>query len=225
MKPVLKIGLDFAAPYPLHSDISRGIFEGFEVDVMKRISSELKIKPEYKVSYWKNILKDLKHKKIDIICSAATKTKEREEEFLFTKPYLSFHLCLVCNKQNLIHFNELKGYTVGVRKSTEADKFLQEKYPGKELIYYDTNKEIYSDLTESKIHALIDDSPIAFGHIKYNTALSIVHILQETPSEYAIMLNKENLELKLQIDAVIIQLEKEGFLNACKLKWFENNTL
>ncbi len=38
MKTKLLVGLDFAAPIPLHTDYSSGKFEGFEVDLMKKIS-------------------------------------------------------------------------------------------------------------------------------------------------------------------------------------------
>jgi ABC-type amino acid transport substrate-binding protein len=79
MKEKLKVGLDFAAPIPLHTDISKGHFEGFEVDLMSKIANELKFELEHSISYWKDILENLKNRKVDVICSAATKTIEREQ--------------------------------------------------------------------------------------------------------------------------------------------------
>ncbi|RZK75592.1 MAG: amino acid ABC transporter substrate-binding protein, partial [Pedobacter sp.] len=40
-KKVLKVGLDSAAPFPMHSDYNSENFEGFEVDLLKAITDHL----------------------------------------------------------------------------------------------------------------------------------------------------------------------------------------
>lgn len=220
MSNKLKVGLDFAAPIPLHTDMGKGDFEGFEVDIMNEIATALNLKLEHSVSYWKDILNDLQNKKIDLICSAATKTSEREQDFLFSKPYLNFHLCLVCNKENVLHIDELRDKSVGVRISTEAETYLKDKYPDKEFEYFDSNEDIYNALEEKKIDALVDDSPISFGFTDGNTQLTIVELLPGTISQYAIMLNKDNMDLKNKIDKIIDKFEANGFMEEKRKKWF-----
>ena len=218
---ILRIGLDFSAPIPLHTDYKSGDFKGFEVDLINEISKELNLALEYSVSYWKNIIQDLKDNKIDIICSAGTFSNERAKELSFSKPYLDFHLCTVYNKANLFSLNELKDKRIGVRIETEAEEYLKKYYPETKLETFDTNDAIYESLNQMKIDVLIDDSPIAFGLLQQNPELIIADYLPNSDSQYAIILKKENSELKEKIDVVLEKLKKNGFLENNKKKWFQ----
>lgn len=218
---VLRVGLDFAAPIPLHTDYKSGDFKGFEVDLINEIAADLQLKLEYSVSYWKDIIQALKDDKIDVICSAGTISEERAKEISFSKPYLDFHLCTVYNKDNLFALNELKNKKVGVRIETEAEKYLHEYYPETALETFDTNDAIYESLNQKKIDVLVDDSPIAFGLLKQNPQLVISDYLPNSESQYAILMRKDNDGLKKQIDGVIEKLENNGFLENNRKKWFD----
>lgn len=221
----LKVGLDFAAPIPLHTDLHSEKFEGFEVDLMTEIAKELKLTLTYKVSYWKDIIADLVAGKIDVICSAATVTEERKEYVAFSRTYLRFHLALVSNKGNRLSLTELKDKRIGVRKSTEAEDYLKHKFPGKQLFFYDTNDEQYEKLSTKDIDAVVDDGPIAYGFTSKSSVLAISEIIDGTSSEYAIIINKENIDLQKKINTVIDKLEENGFLKATRIRWFEDAPL
>ena len=220
-KKTLRIGLDFSAPIPLHTDYNSNDFEGFEVDLINEIANELQLKLEYSVSYWKDIIKALQDSQIDVICSAGTISTERMKELNFSKPYLDFHLCAVYNKATLFPLNEFANKKVGVRIETEAEKYLQQYYPETELETFDTNDAIYECLKQMKIDVLVDDSPIAFGLLKQFPELIISDYLPNSASQYAIILKKENLDLKKKIDTVIEKLQRNGFLENNRQKWFD----
>lgn len=224
-KNILKVGLDFAAPVPLHTDLSSEKFEGFEVDLMNEIAKELKLTLKYSVSYWKNIINDITHGKIEVICSAATITAERKKTLAFSKPYLNFHLCLVCHKNFIFPLKELANKKVGVRVRTEAEDYLKANYPKNNLTFFETNEEQYKSLAKNEIDAVIDDSPIAFGFTTQNSEIMIAELIAGTPSQYAIIINKENVDLKNKIDNVIDKLEENGFLNENRIKWFNETYL
>jgi ABC-type amino acid transport substrate-binding protein len=219
-KEVLKVGLDFSAPIPLHTDYSSKKFEGFEVDLMNRIAKELNLELRYIVLYWKGILRDLQNGKIDVICSAATITSERQKEFNFSKPYLHFHLCIVSHKDSLISFSEFVNQKVGVRINTEAEKYIKNNVDNVFIQSFDTNNEIYESLQQKKLNALIDDSPIAGGLLRQYSKLTISDFLPNSSSQYAIIINKENMVLKNKIDKVIDKLQGNGFLENNAHKWF-----
>jgi polar amino acid transport system substrate-binding protein len=225
MKPIVKVGLDFAAPIPLHTDRSSGIFEGFEVDLMNELARQLQFTLEYKVSYWKDIIDDLIHRKIDVICSAATVTDERMKTVAFSRPYLRFHLCLVSHKDHPLSVTDLPDKKVGVRRSTEAEEYLKSRFPGKELYVFDTNDEQYEKLTTKEIDALIDDAPIAYGFSQSNPSIHMAELIESTPSHYAIVLNKENSALQNQLNAAIDTLERNGFLAERRAFWFKDTKL
>lgn len=134
----LRVGLDYAAPIPLHTDISSDKFEGFEVDLVNQIAKELGLKLQHSVALWKEIINDLINGEIDAICSAATVTDERKKTVTFSTPYLNFHLCVVCHTDEILKSKELADKIVGVRASTEAEEYLKNNYPGKKLRIFDS---------------------------------------------------------------------------------------
>jgi ABC-type amino acid transport substrate-binding protein len=148
MKKKLNVGLDFAAPIPLHTDYSSDKFEGFEVDLMEKISQDLNLKLKYTVSYWKDIFSQLQNGKIDVICSAVTVTPDREKYLDFSNPYLNFRLCVVCIRNNLIPTNTLENKKIGVRTKTEAEEYLKSNFTKVQLVTADTNDELYDMLSQ-----------------------------------------------------------------------------
>ena len=162
MQKELRVGLDFSAPIPLHTDISTGVFEGFEVDLIKELSGRLDVKLIYEVSLWKDILQKLQQGQLDIICSAVTITTERRSFLAFSIPYLTFRVCAVSRKENNIHsISEFHQKRIGVRKATEAEKYANTKEAN--ITLSDTNEELYQLLKKGKIDLVIDDSPIAMS--------------------------------------------------------------
>src|SRR5690606_3285988 len=138
---VLKVGLDSAAPFPMHSDYNSGNFEGFEVDLMKAITEQLNLEVIYEVSLWSNILEKLFKGELDLICSAVTITASRRHILEFTNPYLHFRLCAVVNENDTLrNIGDLKNKTIGIREATEAEKYVHTNFPGNNMVHAETNK-------------------------------------------------------------------------------------
>lgn len=223
MHEELRIGLDFAAPIPLHTDFSSGTFEGFEVDLMKLVGEKLDLKLTYEVSLWKDILQKLREGRIDVICSAVTVTPERRLFVDFSEPYLSFRLCVVTNKENKINSTDhLTAQHVGVRKATEAEKFIKTYLQESKVIFSDTNEELYQLLKDRKIDLLIDDSPIAGGFLKLNNNLKVSLFLPGTESFYAIAIKKGNVQIRNSINTILSEIKKDGCWQKFYDKWFED---
>ena len=225
MNNKLTVGIDFAAPIPLHTDFLSGRFEGFEVDLMKKISEELNLELTYTVSYWKDILSQLENGQIDAICSAATVTPQRQRFLDFTNSYLDFRLCLVGKTNSFFPLSALESKKIGVRIKTEAEDYLKRNYTSMGLTSADTNDELYNKLLTGELDALVDDSPIAGGFIKKHPQLSVYHFFPNSDSQYAIALRKGNPDLKNRLNEVIDKLQQNEFLKDIKTKWFEGMEL
>lgn len=220
-KKVLKVGLDSAAPFPMHSDYQSEKFEGFEVDLLRAIADHLDLEIQYEVSLWKNILGQLFKGELDIICSAVTVTSSRKHILEFTEPYLHFRLCAIIPSDHpLPELKDFKDKTIGVRIATEAEKHVHTKFPDSNTVHADTNKELYKKLQAGKIDMLIDDSPIAGGFLKHYPKLKIGMFLPNTESQYAIALKKGDLELKKKFNGALKLLKENGVYDAIHEKWF-----
>lgn len=220
-KKVLKVGLDSAAPFPMHSDYNSEKFEGFEVDLLKAITGHLDLEIEYEVSLWQNILEKLFKGELDLICSAVTVTPSRRHILEFTNPYLHFRLCAVVNQEdNLRGIHDLRNKTIGIREATEAEKYVHVNFPNNNMVHAETNKELYRKLMSGKIDLLIDDSPIAGGFLQKNKKLKVGMYLPETDSQYAIAMRKGDVQLKDQFNEVLSLLKENGVYQTIYKKWF-----
>jgi ABC-type amino acid transport substrate-binding protein len=225
-KKVLKVGLDSAAPFPMHSDYNSEKFEGFEVDLLKAVTDHLDLEVEYEVSLWQNILERLFKGELDLICSAVTVTSSRKHILEFTEPYLHFRLCAVIHEDTSLKSpKEFKNKTIGVRTATEAERYVYAHFPDCNIVHADTNKELYRKLLAKKIDLLVDDSPIAGGFLGKNKRLKIGLHLQNTDSHYAIAMKKGDLSLKKQFNEALGLLASNGTYQTIYDKWFAGSTL
>lgn len=222
-KKVLKVGLDSAAPFPMHSDYNAENFQGFEVDLLGAITGHLGLAIEYEVSLWSTILEKLFKGELDIICSAVTVTASRQHILEFSNPYLHFRLCaVVAQEHTLPSLHHFKNKTIGVREATEAEKYVRDQFPANNIVYAVTNKELYRKLASGKIDLLVDDSPIAGGFLQKNKKLKIGMFLPKTDSSYAIAMKKGDVQLKAQFNEVLRLLKENGTYHTIYKKWFSD---
>jgi len=221
MKRILKIGLDSAAPFPLHSDYNSPVFEGFEVDLMKAVAAVMDLELHYEVSLWQNILEKLYKGELDMICSAVTMTTSRQMILEFSKPYLEFQLCAVINEgDNISQLTDFKNKKIGIRIATEAEKYVMSQFPGNSTHHAETNNELYEKLIARKIDVLIDDSPIAGGFLHKHPHLEKSMFMPGTASQYAIAMKKGDLALKKEINKTLELLMEDGTYADIYQKWF-----
>jgi ABC-type amino acid transport substrate-binding protein len=147
MKRFLKIGLDSAAPFPMHTDLKSGTFEGFEVDLIRVIAEALELDVQYEVSLWKDILPRLYKGELDMICSAVTITPSRKHILEFSDSYLQFRLCAVVREAEVLHSSaDFKNKIIAVRSAAVAEKYVMDHYPENMLVHADDNSEMYESL-------------------------------------------------------------------------------
>lgn len=223
MKRILKIGLDSAAPFPLHSDYNSAVFEGFEVDMIHAVAEVLDLELHYEVSLWQNILEKLYKGELDMICSAVTMTSSRKMILEFSDPYLQFRLAAVVKQgESLSSISDFKDKRIGIRIATEAEKYVMATFPSNLTFHAETNNELYQKLLAGRIDVLIDDSPIVGGFLHQHSDLAIGMFMPETDSQYAIAMKKGDLALKQQINETLDLLKENGTFDAIYEKWFND---
>lgn len=130
-------------------------------------------------------------------------------------------LCSGCSSQTLNEINsleQLNNKNVGIYNGSEYDKYLTDSKP----LYYNTYSDEISALRSGKIDAFLTDEPIANEILKDNLDLKVLEN-KLTNDSYAFAINKDNYELKKEIDSVIIQMKNDGILSKFKDKWISGN--
>jgi ABC-type amino acid transport substrate-binding protein len=165
-KRPLRAGIDDAPPIPIQAgDPALGNFRGYEVDLLTNLAERLDYTLEYHRALWSRITGDLISGRLDLVCSAATVTEQRQAEVSLCSPHLKLRLALVVREDSL---NSLNAATsrFGVRHGTTAQAFLHGRLELPPAMVSELNEELYKALSRGQLDAVIDDSPMAMHFAK-----------------------------------------------------------
>lgn len=223
MPSILRVGIDDAPPAPMQiGSPEAGNFRGYEVDLLEQISEKLGLALHYRRAFWSVIVQELAAGTLDIVCSAATVTDARAREVDFCVPHLRIALAVVKRRGVT---SDLPSLRVGVRSGTTAETYARGHGVPQFAQISESNEELYASLVSGKLDAIIDDSPIARYFSQTHNDLVFDGILPDSAGTYAIMVCKENADLRERVDAVLRDMECDGTLAELRLKWFRGECL
>lgn len=132
---------------------------------------------------WNSIFNRLKIAKVDFI--VLSKTKEREEEYIFTKKFFDLNIY----KVNCLKDPPDGRKRVGVIKDTRQEDILRRYYLEQDIVTYDNYNKMIKDFETHKIYSIVIINPEDFEIGKY-----IVEILDTVPVNLG--LKKKNVILR-----------------------------
>jgi len=205
-----------------------GNAEGFDVAILKeleRYDEELNF--HFNPVVWNVVFIGLDSKKWRIIAHNITKTKEREEKYIFTDiPYFQdLSVLIVGERSNIKSFEDLKGKKVAVNigdnHALNLEKYLK-SHPDLNIkvVYLKAYNTKITELLQGKVAAIIDN-PIAAADIAKAQGGNIKPtnvILQSTPVFY--VFNKQDIELKNRISIALQKAIDDGVVDRLIIKYF-----
>lgn len=97
-----------------------GNFRGYEVDILKELSRRAGFRLNFRRALWGAIISELVTGEIDLVCRAATITKEREHKVDFCSPHLDVTLAVV-KRSGVAANTPLDTLRIDVRRGTTAE--------------------------------------------------------------------------------------------------------
>jgi polar amino acid transport system substrate-binding protein len=148
---------------------------GFEVDLMKALTAELRRQPVFVQSQWDGLVPGLQIDNYDIIVNGLEITPDRAEQINFTAPYYLTFEQLTVRKEtsDLNSLEDCKGRVVGTLKASLAERILQAD-PEIQTRSYDGQITAYEDLALRRLDAVLMDHPIALYYGLTNPKLKFV---------------------------------------------------
>ena len=160
----IRIGTD-PTYAPFESKNSQGELVGFDIDLAKELCKRINTQCTFVENPLDALIPSLKSKKIDAIMSSLSITEKRQQEIAFTDKLYAADSRLVVAKNSDIQptVESLKGKRVGVLQGTTQETFGNEYWAPKgiELVSYQGQDNIYSDLTAGRIDAAFQDEVAA----------------------------------------------------------------
>ncbi len=196
-------------------DIYDGKLHGIGIDLWEKIAKKANLNYIYMLQpKWSELLYDIKEKVADLTPNTSY-TKDRSKFAIFTKPYISFPLAVVCRSDFEGDFNDIKSLAVG--KNFTAYKMMKSHYPDMNYVFTKNTFEALNLVKNNKADCAVDIMPVIM-YIINKQNMHNLKIVYKTPFKFKlqIMLRKglEDIRdrLNIAIDA-LTPTEKQAILN------------
>lgn len=214
----LRIGID--ATYPPFGSIEGGEFSGFDVDIARAISRELRVEAELVNASFEGVFPALQNGSFDAVISAVTITAERRATMLFSDPYIAAGQQIAVRADSTITGpDNLAGHTVGVQINTTA-QFAMEKLPGVTLAKYNTIDLALLDLKNGRVDAVASDGPV----LRYMVRQSFPGLKtvgdEYTDEQFGAVFAASSDDLGRAVNAALWRLQDSGEYTKIYAKWF-----
>ena len=196
---------------------------GYDVDMMNAVAAEVGLEAEFRMTAWDGIFAGVAAGNYDVIASAVTITPERQKAFAFTVPYYDVRQIVVLRKgDSAENFEALKGRVVGGQIGTTGIFVAQKSGVDMTIREYDNVGLAMQDLLNSRIDAVICDSPVALYYANqkegFADQLSIAFRTEATES-FGFVVQKNRKALVERLNKGIEAVRAKGIEAEIIRKW------
>ena len=201
---------------------------GFDVDLAKEAAKRLGSEVEFKAIDWNSKEAELKSGRIDIIWNGLDITPEREENMLFSKPYMDNRQIVFVKKdntQNISAETDLADKAIGTQAGSTAESYIDKteslKSSFKEFKTYGDYVSAFMDLENGRIDALVCDEIVGrYAMSKQGDKFDALDVTVGPVSQFGIAFRKDNTELRDKVQKVFDEMIKDGAAKKISEQWF-----
>lgn len=228
----LTVGIDDGYP-PVGFRDENGEIVGFDIDLAKETANRMGVKFEFKPIDWNLKEEELNSGRIDMIWNGLDITPEREEKFLYSKPYMNNRQILLIKKGNVFNIHseyDLAGKIVGMRAGSTAEVYINRNEDLKKSLAdfktYDTFQAAFDDLVSDKFDVLVIDELVGrYERIKNIDKLDVIDVTIGPVTEIGIGFRKNDIELRDKVQLAFDDIVKNGTAKKISEQWFDSDLL
>ena len=219
---VLKVGTEPTfAPFEFQKEGSKE-FDGFDMDLIRAIGKQLNMKVEILNMGFDALIPAINAGNIDVAIAGMSITPDRQKAVDMSDPYYVSGLVVVVGKDNAAvkSVNDLNNKGIAVQIGTTGAERAA-KVPGAKVKNFNTNAEVFLELKNKGVEAVIIDKPVAEYFLATGGGKDYAKIVGDTmeAESYGISL-KKNSPLTKEINKALLDLKKNGEYDKLYVKWF-----
>ena len=205
------------APYAFYSKGKNLV--GFESEIINAVATRLGRRAEFVENDWNGLIPGLQRGLYDCVIAGIEITPDKAEQITLSVPYYYTFEQFVGRRgaPAITSLEQLKDRKVGTLDQTAALRMLEET-PGVIVKSYDQELSAYEDIVNGRLFGVLLDYPIAKYYAAPNPALE----LNGPPFgqiAYGIATNKNNGQLKTEIDSALSDIIRAGELRNILSRW------
>ena len=192
---VLKVGTEPTfAPFEFQKEGSKE-FDGFDMDLIRAIGKQLNMKVEIINMGFDALIPAINAGNIDLAIAGMSITPDRQKAVDMSDPYYVAGLVVVVGKDNTAvkSVNDLNNKGIAVQIGTTGAERAA-KVPGAKVKNFNTNAEVFLELKNKGVEAVIIDKPVAEYFLATGGGKEFAKIVGDTmeAESYGISLKKNS---------------------------------
>lgn len=223
--PTVRIaGDNHFPPYEFVND--KGIYRGFNVDIMNAIAIEMGIDIELIPMTWQDAIIALNNKQVDAI-QGMTYSKERSKDYIFSKPLIQNTQRIFVRNDNkyVVTLNDLSNKKVSFQKGDVVESIIKQSeclpVPVK------NQKQAIDLLLNDQVEAFVGNQLTGTYYLQSQGITDKIKIVGDSifDQNYCIVTLKSNPEIYQLLNEGLIQIKKNGTYKKIYEKWFGKELL
>lgn len=227
-KTVYVIGLD-AEYAPMGFKDESGEIVGFDVDLAKEVARRMGVKFEFRPIDWNAKVEELNTRRIDIIWNGLDITPERQENILYSNPYMDNRQIILVkadSNQDIHSEYDLADKIVGTQAGSSSEIYVEHdetlKNSLKEFRTYGSFKTAFRDLESGAVDVLIVDEIV--GRYEMSKVPQKFKAIEEVTigpvTKIGIGFRMTDVALRDKVQSVFTAMIKDGTAREISEQWF-----
>jgi len=221
----IRVGVAEFAPWTIKT--KSGELIGFEVEVARKIASDMGVEPEFTVYEWEKIIPALQQGDIDVIAGGMSITPARALQVNFTQPLATTGITIATNTEKTVNITSLKELDeehviISVVADTLAHSVAQTFFGNAQIKVHPTSKLAEKDVIEARAHVYVATSP-EVNFLALNNPLEIDVPMDEPmmASSEALAVMKGEQELLNFLNSWVVAHKTDKWIGSSRFYWFE----
>lgn len=220
VRPTLILATSSEYPPFNYRDTATGSDEiiGFNIDLAKKIATELGYKIEILDTNFNGIIPALQSRRADFSVASMVPTEERKRNVDFSDLYYETKSTIVSRQGSALKTDQdLNGKKVGVALASVQEKRAK-KIPGIIIETRTNNSDLIEEIKIGRLDAALLESTVAPGFVAQNPQLEYHIVPNLAPLGYAIAFPKGS-PLRDRFNSVLTQMKQRGEIEQLAKKW------
>ncbi|MBI5805276.1 amino acid ABC transporter substrate-binding protein [candidate division TA06 bacterium] len=200
----------------------KGELAGYDIELGQEIARRMEVRIKWVQMDFSKLLPALDAGQADLVIAAVHATEERRQRYEMSRKYVNSGLVMVVKKGNkkINSLSQLKGCRVAVKQRATGEKYARENAAqlGFEFKSFSTTDQSFAALHRGEVDAVFNDYLSSRFFIKQNPEYKIP-IVPFTPCGMAVAAAKGRKSLIMQVNQILDELERTGFLKQLYQKW------
>ncbi len=208
---------------PLGSRTVAGELEGFEIDLARRLATDLLgdgAAVELKPLANPDRLPALLAGEVDLLIAQVTQTADRDRLVTFSPPYYLSGMQVITLQPELNRLAALRDQRLGVLVGSDAGAIALARLPRLTLVPYDSYRAAQAGLRQGDIDAFLGDAAILTGWQQAQPELlSVGPLLSVDTLAIALPKGLQHEPLRQKVEAIVRQWQQSGWLQNRQQHW------